>query len=181
MDAETAPDEAPPPLALHSINPQFTDNARRARFGVAYMRSICAQAGVGFTETSPDEDNLAIDGAIEFTRISVRVQIKCTSRFQVAGKRATLDLEPSWVENWSQNLVPTYIVLVKVPPAIPDWIVHNAGTTRHHAIAYWVKFDPGQHQTKMVFRATQRLTVDTLHQWRDDTYAYLNGVTGGRP
>jgi hypothetical protein len=37
------------------------DTGRRARYGVAYLRTICAQAGVGVKETSPDEDVLAVD------------------------------------------------------------------------------------------------------------------------
>jgi hypothetical protein len=53
----------------------LTPNGAKARFGVAYLRAICSHAGVGFTETSADEDVLAIDGSIEFELGSVRVQV----------------------------------------------------------------------------------------------------------
>jgi hypothetical protein len=41
-------------------------NRAKSRFGVAYVRAVCSQAGVGFQETSPDEDVLAVDGNVEF-------------------------------------------------------------------------------------------------------------------
>jgi hypothetical protein len=73
------PMPVPPPLGTSSVNSTFTDNARKARYGVAYFRTICAQAGVSFTETSADEDNMAVDGLVSFARSSSRVQLKCTS------------------------------------------------------------------------------------------------------
>jgi len=39
----------------------LTPDRRKARYGVAYVRSICAQAGVNLQEMSRDEDVLAVD------------------------------------------------------------------------------------------------------------------------
>ncbi|WP_103348897.1 hypothetical protein [Amycolatopsis sp. CA-128772] len=60
-------------------------NRAKSRFGVAYVRAVCSQAGVGFQETSPDEDVLAVDGCVEFEIAAARVQIKCTGQFRLKG------------------------------------------------------------------------------------------------
>lgn len=59
--------------------PILSVSARKARYGVAYLRSVCAQAGVGLSETSADEDVLAIDCDVKFAEGVVGVQVKCTS------------------------------------------------------------------------------------------------------
>ena len=84
----------PPSRLLESAHVNFTDNGRRAHYGAAYMRVLCAHAGASFTESSMDEDIMAIDGAVDFARMPVRVQIKCTSRFIVLGGKFTWPLEP---------------------------------------------------------------------------------------
>ena len=86
----TAATGRPPSRLLESAHVNFTDNGRRARYGAAYMRSLCAHAGALFTESSIDEDIMAIDGAVDFARMPVRVQIKCTSKFSVPGGKFTL-------------------------------------------------------------------------------------------
>lgn len=55
-----------PTLGVNSVVPTFTDNGRKARYGAAYFRAICAQAGVAFTEASIDEDVMAVDGSVDF-------------------------------------------------------------------------------------------------------------------
>ena len=55
----------------------LTPDGRKARYGVAYVRSICAQAGVNLQETSPDEDVLAVDCDIKFSGGGAHFQ--CTS------------------------------------------------------------------------------------------------------
>ena len=81
---------------------QFTDNGRRARYGAAYVRALCAHAGAKFSENDPDEDIQAIDGTIDFARMPVRVQIKCTSGRKVSRFHRTSDVSAcvnaaSWV------------------------------------------------------------------------------------
>jgi hypothetical protein len=65
------------------------ENRRKARFGVAYVRTICAQAGVAFNETSLDEDVLAIDADVKFREATVGLQIKCTSGLSLSGRSAS--------------------------------------------------------------------------------------------
>src|SRR6266705_3566406 len=93
----------------------LSSNGSKARFGAAYVRAVCSQAGVGFQETSPDEDVIAVDGQVDFAVSPARVQIKCTGRFRISGgKTATWQAEESWLGNWHQSKIPVYFVLVVV-------------------------------------------------------------------
>lgn len=175
----TAAAETPPSRLLTSANPNFSDNGRRGRYGVAFLRSLAAHAGVGFMENSPDEDVDAVDAALQFARASVRVQVKCTGTFKVGPGRATLDLEPGWVEKWSESYEPVYVVLVKVPSVVSDWIEGQSASTVHKAVAFGKLFDPVAHTTSMQFTEADLLTTEMLYDWRDELYARHEGSREG--
>jgi len=168
----------PPALGTASVDANFTDNGRKARYALAYFRSICAQAGVSIAETEPDEDIMAIDVGVLFPRMASRVQVKCTSKFKMTGKSITMDLEPKWVASWSESFAPVYFLVVVVPAVIPDWIAHPATSTSHKTGAYWARFDPAVHTNKITVLKTNRFTLDTLHEWKSDVDAKL-GIGGG--
>jgi hypothetical protein len=155
---------------------KITDNGRRARYGAAYLRALCAQAGAGFTETSIDEDVMAVDATIDFARMPVRVQIKCTSKFKVSGSKLTLPLAPSWVANWVMSDTPVFVVVVKVPPLVPDWLAFDTAFTRHNTTAYGRRFDAAADSTAMAFDATHRVTSHSIYEWRDLAYDLADGL-----
>ncbi|GAA0534848.1 hypothetical protein GCM10010172_14920 [Paractinoplanes ferrugineus] len=106
-------------------------NGSKARFGVAYLRSICSQAGVGFTETSIDEDVLAIDGKVEFGVADARVQVKCTGRFRInGGGTATWPADDSWWKKWHACKVPVYFVLLVLDPDEQEQWLNTCQTER---------------------------------------------------
>ncbi|WP_308491869.1 DUF4365 domain-containing protein [Microbacterium terrisoli] len=111
----TAATGNPPSRLLTPANHHFTDEARKARYGVAYMQSRCAHAGVDFKEGSVDSDYMAIDGTIEYPRVAARVQIKCTSQFKVEPGDMSLQLKPGWVEKWTESETAVFVLVVKVP------------------------------------------------------------------
>lgn len=157
---------------LVPANTHFSDNGRRGRYGVAYLRALAAHAGVRFTEPSPDEDVDAIDVTLRWARASAEVQVKCTSGFKVGEGRATLQLESDWVEKWASSYHPVYVVLVKVPSVVGDWITSNPSTTLHRTVAFGKLFDRDVHTTTMQFTKGDRLTTETLYDWRDEVYAF---------
>ena len=114
--------------------------------GVAFVRTLCAQAGYGFTETSLDEDTLAVDCGLVAPATTIRVQVKCTTR-QFTKKRRALDLRRrrSLARNvWEQNAHDLYFVAVGLSsPGQNDWITHPLEYTHHDAIVYW-----GSHSTR---------------------------------
>lgn len=153
-------------------------NGRKARYGVSYVRSICAQAGVGFQETSPDEDALAVDCAVEFKEANVRVQVKCTSTLTIAGRRASWPVEPGWVRKWAESLIPVYFVLVIVPAGDPtEWLDHRPAGTLHKTAAFWRRIDPVNLGSRIDVPKKQRLTIETLHTWRTEMlHCFTNGA-----
>lgn len=154
----------------------LADSARKARYGVAYLRSICAQAGVAMKETSPDEDVIAVDCDVDFVEAPVRVQVKCTSNFTVGGKSASWPLEEGWLRKWEQSLVPVYFVLVIVKKDVNAWLDHPATSTVHRSAAFWRRIRPGELGSTIAIPKAQRLTVATLAQWHADL---LESFTGG--
>lgn len=145
-------------------------NLAKSRFGVAYVRAVCSQAGIGFDETSADEDVLAIDGHINFEVAPVRVQVKCTGRFRIKGGRsATWPIEEAWCRSWRQSKVPVYFVLVIVDPDDQDmWLHHHDEGTLHRAAAFWVRLDDLPCGHGIVVPKDQRLTAETFLRWAAD-------------
>ena len=158
--------------AAASLSP----SGRKGRYGVAYLRSVCAQAGVGLNETSPDEDVSAVDCDVKFPEGGVAVQVKCTATRTLGGATAAVALEESWKTKWAQQLGPVYLVLVIVPRVFEDWLGHDeTGTTLHGTAAYWVRVN-GSEGVSVSVPKTQRLTGETLAIWRDDLLAAYGGT-----
>lgn len=175
----SAPTTPAPPRLATPANANFSDNGRRGRYGVAYLRSLCAAAGVGLKENSPDEDVDALDATLKFARASAEVQVKCTSLFRVGAGRATVQLEPEWVKKWSESYHPVFVVLVKVPPGFHEWIEFRTTWTGHKTVAFGQRFDKSIHTTSMQFTGAHRLTAETLYDWRDEVYAHHEGAVSG--
>lgn len=142
-------------------------NGRKARYGVAYLRSICSQAGMPMQENSPDEDVLAVDCDVKFAEASVPVQLKCTSKKTLAGRTASVNLKPEWRAKWSAQKVPVYLVLVIVPRDVSDWLTHKDIGTFHATAAYWVRVH-GTEGASVQVPKRQRLSSETFAQWHQE-------------
>ncbi|MFC5662948.1 DUF4365 domain-containing protein [Kitasatospora misakiensis] len=150
----------------------LSQNGAKGRYGVSYVRSIVSQAGVGFTETSPDEDVLAVDATVDFALAPARLQIKCTGGFSIAGKSATWQSELYWREQWSQSLLPVYFVLVILDvDDRPQWIKHHETGTDHRAAAFWVRVNQTEAGDKIRIPKSQRFTADVLRLWHEEVEA----------
>lgn len=152
---------------------QLDLNARKGRYGVVYMRAIAGQVGCGFAETSPGEDFLAIDHTLDFPEASVRVQVKTTKKYALAGDDEFLawSAKDSWIQKWSRAKVPLYFVVVVVPDDSGSWLAHDeAGTLLVGTAAYWARMTPDQFSESKTIKVprSQRVTADTLVGWHDD-------------
>ncbi|WP_410589248.1 DUF4365 domain-containing protein [Amycolatopsis sp. lyj-23] len=156
-------------------------NRSKSRFGVAYVRAVCSQAGVGFQETSPDEDVLAVDGCVEFEIAAARVQVKCTGQFRLrGGSTATWPIDEAWRQHWKRSGVPVYFVLVIVDPDDQtSWLHHQDEATLHRAAAFWVRVDTLPDGRNIKVPKTQRLTAETLRLWSREVEASFDGARGG--
>lgn len=145
------------------------DDLRKARFGVGYVQTLSAHAGLGFTETGPDQDVLAVDCALDFPEASVRVQVKCTSTLTLPGRSASWKVKPAWNKLWSTSKSPVYLVIVMVPKDFDKWIDHSyVGTNLTKTAAFWARVDNQSINGSVNIPKSQRLTVDSFPLWRDD-------------
>lgn len=148
----------------------LSPNAQKGRYGIAYFQNVCAQFGVGFDETSPDEDVLAIDGTVQFPALPIRIQVKCTKK--VFGPRESLSwpVTEEWKTKWARNFGPAYFVVVQVPNDVPgDWINYDgASTTMHRSTAYWARIDTKSMGSSISVQRSDRLTAATLAAWNAD-------------
>jgi hypothetical protein len=142
---------------------------RKARYGVAYVRSICSQAGAPMGEPEPGEDVLAVDCFIEFPQADVRVQVKCTSRWTIGGSSLTFPIEKEWTRKWDDCFLPVYFVVVIVPKLeARHWLRHDNEGTFHHTAAFWTRLPPGEVGSSVSVPKNQRLTIATISSWHRD-------------
>lgn len=151
-----------------TVNPPLSDKGRKARYGVSYLRNVCANAGYNIEEISVDEDNQAVDAKIGFVGADVRVQVKCTQRsFTLADEHLTWTVEAHWRQKWSENVLPCYFLAVQVPSGGDPWIDHLDAQTVHNTSAYWTRIDVPSLGTNIAVKKDQRLTETTLHEWQN--------------
>lgn len=142
---------------------------RQARYGLSYLRNVCAQAGVTFDEGSPDEDVLAIDCKLGFPEADLRVQVKCTTR-RLGATTGTLSwgVDEGMYAKWARNGLPVYFVLVVVPTDCGEWLDHTADdSTMHRTAAYWSEIDRGKTAPPWTVGVERqnRFTSETLVDW----------------
>ena len=147
----------------------MSDEGRKARYGLAYLRSICSQAGVGMTENSPDEDVLAVDCTVDFDEAGVRVQVKCTSQWTIAGRSLSFPVKQEWVRRWEKNFFPVYLVVVLVKDPPDGWLRHDSEGTFHATVAFWTRLWPSQADRAAVdVPKNQRFSMESISHWHDD-------------
>lgn len=149
--------------------PLLLDNGAKARFGAAYVRAVCSQAGAGFKETSLDEDVAAVDGDIQFRQASAYVQIKCTSQYPLSRPRISWSVKPEWRSKWDEFWVPVYFILVVLDtPLAANWLEHSSNGTMFRAAAYWTRVNGSASSVPVVFESNKRLTIETIKNWNLD-------------
>ncbi len=140
------------------------------RYGVAYLRTLSAQAGLAFDETASGEDVDAIDCSLVYPgRARAEVQVKGTTRAFTKGSTLGFGVHESWRRKWSDLKVPGYFVVVKLwEQDCNGWIRHDEQTTCHIATAYWTRIDPTAIPKTIKVEQSRPLTLATLREWAID-------------
>jgi hypothetical protein len=167
----TCVSSAPIGSSAMPLTETMTVNGQKARYGLSYLRNICAQAGIGMAETSPDEDVLAVDCEVQFAEASVRVQVKCTSTLTISGRSKSWALEQGWIDNWRESRVPVYFVIVIVPSSSSAWLEHPDDGTMHRTAAFWTRINRDSDLSSITIPKGQRLSAGTLGIWHQDLLA----------
>lgn len=149
---------------------------RKGRYGVAYLRAVCAQAGVGLNETAPDEDVYAIDCDLKYGPLTLPVQVKCTAQHTLPPEKAPwLDVHSDWAEKWDASVLPVHLVLVVVQVDPKSWLEHQDDGTWHPSAAYWIKWVKG-HRGRTWFPVEQRVDAATVTGWYESAMAGFTGA-----
>lgn len=168
------------PLPAQLDAAYLPDSAAKSRFGAAYVRTVCSQAGVGFDETSVDEDFLAVDAKVEFPVAAARLQIKGTSQYRLDHTPIRWPIKPEWWHKWATSMVPVYFVLVVLDtPTRADWLMHPIDGTMCRAAAYWTRVNGINSSPSVGFERTKRLTVETIDVWCAEVQACFGGTSTG--
>lgn len=163
-------------IRMSDGGPMLTLNRRKARYGVSYLRSVCAQAGVGVTETAPDEDVYAIDCDLKYGPLTLPVQVKCTAQHILpAEKDPWVDVDPTWATKWEESVLPVHLVLVIVEADPEVWLDHHDNGTWLPAAAYWVHVT-GAEKGRLKFPLEQRLDAAAVTAWYTNAMAGFGGA-----
>ncbi len=150
------------------------------RFAVSYVRKVCAQAHIGFDETSSGEDVLAVDGTIQYPVLGVRVQIKGSTGPSLTPQTGSLSMpiEPKWREKWRRNGPPVFMIYVLMEHEISSWLAQQPTNTLAGAYALWSRIDNIDLDAEsVVFDRTQRFSAETVGEWYESVV--LKGYGGG--
>lgn len=161
-----------PRLAAPSQAPAYVPNTdRTGRLGVAYVRTICSQAGIGCDETTGGEDHLATDLTLQFAMSPVRVQVKSGGLKPLKDGTLSLAVSDKWARKWRDARVPTYLIYVRLGhPDHNSLLRHNIQSTTALLHGYWMRVNnisPGQ----LYIPVANRFTLDTLTVWARDIEA----------
>ncbi|WP_374228006.1 DUF4365 domain-containing protein [Rhodococcus qingshengii] len=143
-------------------------SSRKSRYSLAFISSLCAQAGLRVSETRQDEDVHAIDMSVEYPESSVRLQLKCSSSMQMTRKFETISCDQYRIDRWRDNAGPVFIVLVVVPDNHYDWIADEDRSTLHRTHAYWAQYDPNSTRKSVRVYQENRVTLDVVGMDVDD-------------
>jgi hypothetical protein len=162
---------------LELIAPPLNAIQRQSRYGPKYLSLVVAQAGGAFSETSIDEDTMAIDATVRLGGgFIVDVQVKATYQYALDGTEASLTwpLKETWIEKWRRHPYPLYLVIVVVPDDSASWLDHSQeGTMLARTAAYWARVDVASlgGARSIAVPREQRLTHETMVQWLADSRA----------
>jgi hypothetical protein len=119
-------------------------SARQEGLARAYIRAVCATAGCGVTEPTPDDDKIdftvssRVIGSVR-TKPKIDIQSKCevgdveTQAFSYTIDRPTYDaLRDTRVAN------PRILVLVRAPRDIDHWLNQSHSSLSLSHCGYWV-------------------------------------------
>lgn len=148
-----------------SFAPSLPSGDRTGRFGVMYVRSLLAQAGVGHEETASGEDHLAVDLNLNFPMGTVRAQVKCGTQARNQDGSLSVSTSAKWREKWAGMAIPVYLIYVRLDK-IPsdDWVDNFPLSTTTYAHAHWARVNRVLSPT-VTLPASNLLTAHTFEAW----------------
>lgn len=133
-------------------------NDRKELFSLAYIRAVAAHAGYQVVVPRTDKDS--VDGVLmgdEGRRPRIEFQAKATSQDVLGAEHLAFALP---VKNYNDLradvIVPRLLIVVLMPGAESDWLVHSEEELRLRRCGYWLSL-VGTEATDNVTSATIRI------------------------
>lgn len=120
-------------------------STQKEQFSLAYVKSLAASVGLNYSIPQVDDDSIDItilgkgyDGIVR--NPSIDLQLKCTATDCIDGDNLKLSLK---IKNYHDlrggNLVsPRYLLVLKVPDEVDNWLVHGEDWISLHNSCYWL-------------------------------------------
>jgi hypothetical protein len=120
-------------------------NQRKEQFSNAYVRAVASVAGFALSKPEVDDDSIDLSiaqcgGAGTVRSPRVDLQLKCTERDVINNGAVHFPLKLKNYDDLrpANVLVPRILVVLCVPDALTDWIVHTEDWMMVRHCAYWV-------------------------------------------
>lgn len=120
------------------------ESQRKEQFSKAYVRAIASVGGLRVSEPEVDDDSidmtLAARGGSGLIRSSkLDLQLKCTAVGTLQSPQLSFSLG---IKNYDDLrdpnvMVPRILVVVVIPKAIDQWLLHDETRLSMHHCAYW--------------------------------------------
>jgi hypothetical protein len=123
---------------MASPSQRLHDNERKEFFSYAYIRAVCAAAGLAVDRPEVDVDSrdlrIYCRGAAEFY-----AQVKCTENLLLSENTVTFPLPVSDYEHLrSESAAPAILIVVHVPKDCSDWISQTEVELSLRKCGYWM-------------------------------------------
>ena len=160
------------------------ESQQKEQFSNAYVRAVAATAGYNVYKPEVDDDSIdwgigASGGGGTVRSPRVELQLKCTGRDVLADGHVAYPLKRKNYDElrFDDYQVPRILVVVLVPPEVPDWLSQSEESLALHHCGYWLSLrsrpetDNADTVTVHLPRA-QVFSVDALTQM-------MNRIAGG--
>lgn len=123
-------------------------SAAKEQFSLAYAHATATAAGLSIAAGLVDDDSIDItlarrQGGLRIRSPRLDLQLKCTARSILEEEVLTFRLKRKNYDDLRSTdfMVPRILVVMTVPQAVEDWLVHTELETRIHHGAWWLSLE----------------------------------------
>ncbi|WP_444886484.1 DUF4365 domain-containing protein [Microbulbifer sp. JMSA008] len=122
--------------------------AAKEQYSYAYVKAMCAAAGVNYSEMRTDNESIDIEligsgFSGKWKRPRVLAQLKCTSRFEYFDSKMQSIRYPLSIKNYNDlretDDLPKILIVVFCPVASNEWVQWNPISSQLRFSGYWTR------------------------------------------
>lgn len=147
---------------------RLENNERKEHFSYAYVRAVCAAAGLAVDKPEADIDSRDL-------RIYARgaavlyAQVKCTENLDIRTDEVSFPLGISDYNHLrADTAAPTILIVVHVPQEYGDWVVQSENELALRRCGYWMSlrgFPPSENTDSVTVRIPRGQMFSVAAPW----------------